>query len=45
MNDKILTYNRKAKSLEELSKKFINHFEGKGNNIIQLDKITGELGV
>lgn len=45
MNEKILTYNRKAKSLEELSKKFIEHFEAKGNNIIQLDKITHELGV
>jgi len=28
-----------------LSKKFIEHFEGKGNNIIELDKITIELGV
>lgn len=45
MNERILTYNRKAKSLEELSKKFIEHFEGKGNNLIQLDKITGFLGV
>lgn len=45
MNERILNYNRKAKSLEELSKKFIEHFEGKGNNIVQLDKITQELGV
>ncbi len=45
MNDRVLTYNRKAKSLEELSKKFIEHFEGRGNNLIQLDKITDELSV
>jgi transcription factor E2F7/8 len=45
MNDRILSYNRKAKSLEELSKKFIEHFEGRGSNVIQLDKITNRLGV
>jgi transcription factor E2F7/8 len=37
---RILSYNRKEKSLEELSKKFISHFEGRDGLLLELDKVT-----
>ena len=41
---KARTYNRKSKSLEELSKKFLNLFIEKEEHIISLDDITLKLG-
>ena len=38
-------YNRREKSLEELSRRFIDNFEGASSPIIQLDKTTLKLGV
>lgn len=43
--DKILNYNRKEKSLEELSKKFIDEFEGRQHYVLELDKVTIKLKV
>ena len=40
-----LSYNRKEKSLEELSKKFLTLFIEKEESIISLDKITDHLGL
>lgn len=40
-----MVYNRKEKSLEELSRKFIEQFEGKPDDLIRLDKATQALGV
>ena len=34
LKQKILSYNRKEKSLEELSKKFIERFEGKDGIVL-----------
>jgi transcription factor E2F7/8 len=45
IKQKILSYNRKEKSLEELSKKFIESFEGEGEVLLELDKVTQKLGV
>lgn len=42
---KILTYNRKEKSLEELSRKFIDAYEGKDSNILALDQVTVRFNV
>ena len=38
--DRILNYNRKAKSLEQLSKKFIDRFEGTNTTSLQLQDVT-----
>jgi len=45
IKQKILSYNRKEKSLEELSRKFILNFEGKDGIILELDKVTQQLRV
>lgn len=45
LKQKILSYNRKEKSLEELSKKFIERFEGKDGIVLELDRVTVELHV
>lgn len=42
---KILSYNRKEKSLEELSRRFIDSFEGQGEVLLELDKVTQQLSV
>jgi hypothetical protein len=45
LKQKILSYNRKEKSLEELSKKFIERFEGKDGIVLELDRVTVQLQV
>jgi|JI6StandDraft_1071083.scaffolds.fasta_scaffold235542_3 hypothetical protein len=45
IKQKILSYNRKEKSLEELSRKFIDNFEGRGEVSLELDKVTTVLCV
>lgn len=45
LKQKILNYNRKEKSLEELSKKFIESFEGRDGIMLELDKVTVQLKV
>lgn len=45
LKQKILNYNRKEKSLEELSKKFIENFEGRDGIMLELDKVTVQLKV
>ncbi len=45
MQSRILGYCRKSKSLESLSSKFVSEFEGKLDNVIELDKITQKLNV
>lgn len=45
MRRRILSYNRKAKSLEELSRKFIESFEGRDGIVIELDKATRQFDV
>lgn len=41
----ILSYSRREKSLEELSKKFLSLFLDKSESLLSLDKITNQLGV
>jgi transcription factor E2F7/8 len=41
----LLSYNRKEKSLAELTKKFIERFEGSGSAELVLDQITQEMNV
>jgi len=45
IKEKILSYNRKDKSLMELTRKFICKFEGATTKILVLDQITVELKV
>lgn len=40
MKDQILNYNRREKSLEELSKRFLSLFLDKEESLLSLDKIT-----
>jgi predicted transcriptional regulator len=41
----LLNYNRREKSLEELSKRFLSLFLDKEESLLSLDKITHQLGV
>jgi transcription factor E2F7/8 len=45
IQERILGYNRKDKSLMELTRKFINKFEGAPSTTLMLDRVTSELGV
>lgn len=45
LRQKILSYNRKEKSLEELSRRFIENFEGRTGLVLELDKVTLQLRV
>ena len=45
LREKILSYCRKTKSLEELSRKFISHFEEDREVTLELDKVTSLLKV
>jgi transcription factor E2F7/8 len=45
LRQKILSYNRKEKSLEELSRRFIDNFEGRTGLVLELDKVTLQLRV
>lgn len=40
MKDQLLNYNRREKSLEELSKRFLSLFLDKEESMLSLDKIT-----
>lgn len=45
MRGQLLNYNRKEKSLEELSRRFLELYVHQNESLLELDKITLKLGV
>lgn len=45
MRGQLLNYNRKEKSLEELSRRFLELYVHQNESMLELDKITLKLGV